>query len=299
MNILLIGSSGQLGVEFLSIDTVNQFNIQSPTSKELDITSKSDLQFFFNKLNPDIVLNFSAYTNVEKAETEPNKADNINNLGVNNLVELSNTFNSLLIHISTDYVFGAEGEGPFDASSLTSPINQYGKSKDDGEKKIIKNSNNSIIIRTASLYGLYGNNFFKKFISQLQKNKVINAISDHKISITYSFDLAVFILNLILDYQNNVKNNLFIGVNILHIINNGFTSWFEVAKVIADELKKDDIESSIYKVNAISSDNWTSVVTRPTDSRLQLSSIDHLADMPNWETSLRSACKNFLTRGND
>ena len=82
MNILLIGSSGQLGLEFLSIDGVSKLNIQSPNSNQLDITSQSNLDYFFNMSKPDIVLNFSAYTDVEKAESDSVKANNINNLSL-------------------------------------------------------------------------------------------------------------------------------------------------------------------------------------------------------------------------
>lgn len=294
MNILLIGSSGQLGLEFLSIDGVSKLNIQSPNSNQLDITSQSNLDYFFNMSKPDIVLNFSAYTDVEKAESDSVKANNINNLSLEPIVKLCNDLNSLLIHISTDYVFGGAGKGPYKDSSMTSPINSYGRSKEAGEKIIIEDSKNAIIIRTASLYGLYRKNFFKKFISKLQNDKTIDTISDHSISITYSYDLALFIYNLIIDYTKKSKKNFYKGVNILHIVNKGYTNWFEIGKVIADELNKNTIESGIFSVNEISSNDWVSLASRPNDSRLILSNINHLFDMPNWEVSLRKACKKIL-----
>lgn len=294
MNILLIGSSGQLGLEFLSIDGVDKLNIQSPDSTDLDITSQANLEYFFEMIKPDIVLNFSAYTDVEKAESESIKANNINNLSLEPIVKLCNDFNSLFIHISTDYVFGGLGKGPYIESSQTSPLNSYGRSKEAGEKTIIGNSKSAIIIRTASLYGLYRRNFFKKFVSKLQKDKTIDAISDHSISITYSYDLALFIYNLIINYIKKRKDNFYKGVNILHIVNKGYTNWFEIGKVIADELNKNTIQSSIFTANEIKSNNWVSLASRPDDSRLKLSNINHLFDMPHWESSLRRACKKFL-----
>ena len=83
-------------------------------------------------------------------------------------------------------------------------------------------------------------------------------------------------------------------MNILHILNKGYTNWFEIGKVIADELNKNTIESGIFSVNEISSNDWVSLASRPNDSRLILSNINHLFDMPNWEVSLRKACKKIL-----
>ena len=299
MRILVIGASGQLGTEFMSIDEFNKFEIYSPSSNELDITSYSKLNNFFNDIKPDIVLNFSAYTDVEKAEKDSVKANNINNLSILPIVKLCNIFNSFFIHISTDYVFGGESGGPYSDKSITSPINTYGKTKDAGEKNIIKESNNAVIIRTASLYGLYGINFFKKFISKLQISNSIDVISDHSISITNSYDLAMFIYKLIIDYSNKKEDGLYEGVNILHIVNRGYTNWFEISNVIVDELSKSKIVGRKFSVNKIKSMDWVSLAKRPNDSRLKLSKVDHLLDLPYWEESLRRTCRIYLENNNE
>ncbi len=299
MRILVIGASGQLGTEFMSINEFNKFEIYSPSSNELDITSYSKLNNFFNDIKPDIVLNFSAYTDVEKAEKDSVKANNINNLSILPIVKLCNTFNSFFIHISTDYVFGGESGGPYSDKSITSPINTYGKTKDAGEKNIIKESNNAVIIRTASLYGLYGINFFKKFISKLQISNSIDVISDHSISITNSYDLAMFIYKLIIDYSKKKEDGLYEGVNILHIVNRGYTNWFEISNVIVDELSKRKIVGRKFSVNKIKSMDWVSLAKRPNDSRLKLSKVDHLHDLPYWEESLRRTCRIYLENNNE
>ena len=299
MRILVIGASGQLGTEFMSINEFNKFEIYSPSSNELDITSYSKLNIFFNDIKPDIVLNFSAYTDVEKAEKDSVKANNINNLSILPIVKLCNTFNSFFIHISTDYVFGGETGGPYGDKSITSPINTYGRTKDAGEKIIIKESNNAVIIRTASLYGLYGINFFKKFISKLQISNSIDVISDHSISITNSYDLAMFIYKLIIDYSKKKEDGLYEGVNILHIVNRGYTNWFEISNVIVDELSKRKIVGRKFSVNKIKSMDWVSLAKRPNDSRLKLSKVDHLHDLPYWEESLRRTCRIYLENNNE
>ena len=299
MRILVIGASGQLGTEFMSIDKVSEFQIFSPNSSDLDITSYSKLEYFFNDVKPDIVLNFSAYTDVENAENESIKANNINNLSILPIVNLCNTFNSFFIHISTDYVFGGETKGPYNDKSMTSPINTYGRSKEAGEQIIIKDSNHAVIIRTASLYGLYGINFFKKFISKLQINNSIDVISDHLISITNSFDLAFFVYKLIFDYSKKREDKFYKGVNILHVVNKGYTNWFEISKVIADELSKSNIVARKFSVNEIKSTDWVSLAKRPNDSRLKLSKVDHLFDLPYWEDSLRRTCRIYLKNNNE
>ena len=299
MKILVIGASGQLGTEFMSIDEFKKFEIYSPSSNELDITSYSKLNNFFNDIKPDIVLNFSAYTDVEKAEKDSIKANNINNLSILPIVKFCNKFNSFFIHISTDYVFGGENGGPYDDISITSPINMYGRTKDAGEKNIIKESNSAVIIRTASLYGLYGINFFKKFITKLQINNSIDVVSDQLISITNSYDLAMFIYKLIIDYSKKKEDDFYEGVNILHIVNRGYTNWFEISKVIADELSKSKIVGRKFSVNKIKSVDWVSLAKRPNDSRLKLSKVDHLLDLPYWEESLRRTCRTYLKNKNE
>tara|TARA_Y100001958_G_C21244977_1_gene574408 strand:+ start:4267 stop:5184 length:918 start_codon:yes stop_codon:yes gene_type:complete len=296
MNILIIGSNGQLGSEFFHIKKPANIKFLSPNSSELDITNMDTINNFFQKNHIDIVLNFSGYTNVEKAEEDFLNANKINNLGVKNISDICNLYNSFLVHISTDYVFGCNQKGPFKASDKTSPINNYGLSKELGENSIIKNSNNALIIRVASLFGLYRNNFLKNFINILINHKKINIIYDQMISVTYSYDLAKFILKFIENYTTHKDTNNS-GVKILHVVNQGFTTWFDVVNVIANEIEIFNPDLKSIKINKIKSKDWPSKVKRPLDSRIILSdfkNLDFPFKMPKWEESLRYASKEYL-----
>ena len=146
MRILLIGGSGQLGTEFLSLIKNYKFHCCNPNSKELDITNIENLKNFSNN-SFDLVLNFSAYTDVDKAEDEYELALKINHIALKNLVKVSNSNNKPLIHISTDYVFGKYGNAPYEINSEVGALNKYGYSKLLGEKEIISNSNKRRIER--------------------------------------------------------------------------------------------------------------------------------------------------------
>ena len=205
MKILLLGAKGQLGCQFLNSPEVKEFDIISPDSSKLNICNYKELESTILTFEPDIILNFSAYTNVDLAEDQFEEAKDVNLVGVKNIVELSNKYNNLVIHISTDYVFGGHDAGPFKPYDKISPINNYGISKAEGDEFMLNNSDKGIIIRTASLYGSYRNNFFKSFLKKLVKENEINVVSDQKISLTYSLDLSNFIIKLLLNYKDNFR----------------------------------------------------------------------------------------------
>ena len=298
MIILIFGSSGQLGSEFLLLNRNPKLKFLTPNSKDLDITNKIKLDKFFKDNHPDVVLNLSGYTDVDEAEDDYNKANKINHLGVQFIKDLCNQYKSLLIHISTDYVFGGALSGPFSDCDQTSPINKYGYSKDYGEKEIIKNADKALIIRIASLYGRYKKNFLKSFINILISDKKINVVSDQLISLTYSYDIASFIMSIIEDYTNtDINNKFYNGCNIIHAANKGYTNWYDVAKIIAYELNYAFKDMDQLEVKKIKSNQWVSKALRPKDSRLVLSNdlnFNSLYQMPHWEDSLKHACKLYI-----
>ena len=126
MKILLIGGSGQLGSELLSLDISNEYKFLSPNSSELNITNKNKIKIYIEEKNPDIILNLSAYTDVNKAEKNLNDCLAINHLGVKNLVDVLSNFSVPLIHVSTDYVFGKKGYGPYKINDKRGALNNYG-----------------------------------------------------------------------------------------------------------------------------------------------------------------------------
>ena len=293
MKILLIGGSGQLGSELLSLDIKNEYKFLSPASSQLNIVNKDKINSYIKENNPDLLLNFSAYTDVNKAEKNLNDCLAINHLGVKNLVEVLNNFSIPLIHISTDYVFGKVGNGPYKIYDKRGSLNNYGYSKLLGEDEIIKFYKKAIIIRTASLYGLYGSNFLKNYINILKKDKIINAITDQKISLTWSFDLSLAILSLIKQIDLKKVFNDQETIKIMHLVNKGYTTWYEVANVISDFINKKANNKNYTYVNAIKSREWTSLASRPRDSRLYFDNIVNI-EMPFWKDSLNKVIKIYI-----
>ena len=173
-NILVTGCNGQLGSGFKNLSSkYPEFNFFFKDI-DLDISNKQGLKNFILNNNINIILNTAAYTDVNKAEIEKEKADLINSFGVNNLVELSEKYHCKLIHFSTDYVYDSVSSEPIDEDASTNPLNYYGKSKRKGEIFIEKSFSESIIIRTSWLYSYYGSNFVNTIIKKAIKEKKID-----------------------------------------------------------------------------------------------------------------------------
>lgn len=226
-NILVTGSKGQLGSELseLSNDYKN-FNFFFTDKDDLNITEYNATKKFLAINNINFIINCAAYTEVDKAESEPELANLINHIAVGNLAKLSKEKKIKLIHISTDYVFDGRKEHPYTESDKPNPQNIYGKTKLDGElaMKMI-NPRNSLIIRTSWLYSKFGNNFVKKMIDLSKTNKQISVVVDQIGSPTNASDLA----NIILKILPKIKNN---NVEVFHYANDGYCSWYEFAKTI-------------------------------------------------------------------
>ena len=168
MKVLVIGSDGQLGLEFQKIS--NSYDSLSwffSTTKTLDLLKLDSISSFLNNINPSVIINCAAYTNVDRAEPESELADIINSKAVKVISRWTSDNNKMLIHISTDYVFDGLSKLPYSENSKTNPINEYGRSKLKGEIACLKNHPNSIVIRTSWLYSSFGKNFVKTMIDSL------------------------------------------------------------------------------------------------------------------------------------
>ena len=227
MKVLVIGSDGQLGLEFQKIS--NSYDSLSwffSTIKTLDLLRLDTISSFLNDINPSVIINCAAYTSVDKAETESKLADLINHEAVDIISRWTSDHNKKLVHVSTDYVFDGLSKLPLSENSSTNPINEYGRSKLKGEQVCLKNDTNSIIIRTSWLYSSFGKNFVKTMIELMKKNNSVKVVNDQIGSPTYAYDLAKVIIEIIINSKN--KSGLF------HYSNEGETSWFEFARSIRE-----------------------------------------------------------------
>jgi len=278
MKYLITGAGGQLGKEW--VEKLAQIGeaFTSYTSKHLDITNTDLLRKVLTDDKPDILINCAAYTAVDLAEDEPEKADLINNTSLIALSALCNEFEIKLIHYSTDYVFSGEGKNQknypngYPENALKKPINSYGNSKAGGEEQIINSGCDFLIIRVAWLCGRHGNNFVKTMLRLSESKSEINIVNDQFGVPTYCFDVVEHTMQLI---NKNLSG-------IYHLGSKGCISWFDFAK------KLFSLSSKKIQVNPISSDQFKSKAKRPTYSKLDTSKFENNTGvkMQSWETGL-------------
>lgn len=229
--VLVTGAKGQLG-ETLQDCSVNQKKLQFvfTSSKDLNITDKDKVESFFQENNFDFCINCAAYTNVEQAETDFENAFLVNATGAKNLAKTCNQFNTILIHISTDYVFDGKKSTPYTEIDTTNPINAYGKTKLAGEQAIQKNMRSHYILRTSWLYSKkYGKNFYKFVKNALENNQNISVLNNQYGKPTSCEELADYIFKII----TNPKAFPF---GIYHASGNIEMTWFDFATNIAQEI---------------------------------------------------------------
>ena len=274
--VLVTGSDGQLGMCIREIQSqYPDISFHFTNKNKLDITKKRELNSFFSSNKINWCINCAAYTNVDKAEEEPDSASLINKKGAEILAEVTNTQNVTLIHVSTDFVFDGKQKNPYTENDRTNPINIYGKTKLDGEKSIVKLNQNHFIIRTSWLYSKYKSNFLKTMLKLATEKNKIDVVSDQFGSPTNAIDLAHVILKLI-----SVDSKSY---GIYHFSNEGVVSWFEFAKTIFKE-KQIDIE-----VNPIKTENYITLAKRPLYSVLDKTKIKETFNLsiPFWKDSLK------------
>ena len=281
MQVLVIGSNGQLGQSLRSI--ASNYNIDFTFSDRsiLDITDQECINLYFQNNNFDFCINCSAYTAVDNAENDEDLAKKINVLGVSYLAEACKKYQIVLVHISTDFVFNGMAFKPYTEQNQTDPISVYGQTKLDGEKEIQRILDNYYIIRTSWLYSEFGNNFMKSMLNLSKNRDNLSIVSDQIGTPTYAVDLAKVIITMI---QTNSNYGLY------HYSNLGVASWYDFAKAIF-EYSHIKIE-----VNSIPSKNYPTPAKRPFFSVLDKSKIQNNfnLEIPYWRESLKKSLKNVF-----
>ncbi|WP_299115597.1 dTDP-4-dehydrorhamnose reductase [uncultured Winogradskyella sp.] len=248
ISVLVTGKESQLALYLRDLqENHSLLDFTFKDSKELNITSKKSISRTFEAKDYDYCINCAAYTAVDKAESESEKAKAVNTAGVKKLAIACRMNNTILIHISTDFVFDGSKKEPYLESDTTNPINVYGKTKRDGEIEVINTLENYFIIRTSWLYSMYGNNFVKTIIKLSEEKREINVVKDQFGSPTYAGDLINLVLRIILTGSKNY--------GLYHFSNLGKTSWYEFAcqicKICDLNLKIKPISSKIYATKAV------------------------------------------------
>lgn len=275
-NILVTGSSGQLGSElkktgFTALDEVFFTDVA-----DLDITDKKAIEEYVRRNDIDTIVNCAAYTAVDGAEDEPEKAALLNTEAVKNLAEVANREGCLLIHVSTDYVFDGTASEPYTEKSLTNPQSVYGRTKLAGEQAIKKTGCLAIIIRTAWLYSEFGHNFVKTMLRLAQEKGELKVVADQVGTPTYAADLAAAIVRIIAD--ENVADK----TGIYHFSNEGECSWFEFAREVVQQAGIEVV------VEPLTTEQYPTKAKRPAYSVLDKTKMkrEFGVEVPEWKEAL-------------
>ncbi|MDE3185241.1 MAG: dTDP-4-dehydrorhamnose reductase [Bacteroidota bacterium] len=278
--ILVTGANGQLGNEIKILSkNFTGYRFLFTTKEELSIENTESVKAFFKNNHIDYCINCAAYTAVDRAESEKEKAFLINADAVGELAKNCNDNQVKLIHISTDYVYDGSRNEPLKESDSVGPVNAYGSSKLKGEQLALDQNPSTLIIRTSWVYSSFGNNFVKTMLRLFKEKEEINVINDQLGSPTYAADLAAVIL-LFIDRMQEGKS--FSGI--VNYSNDGVTTWYQ----FAEEIKA--LVHSNCKINPIPTSAYKTAAERPLYSVLDTSKIRELLDIniPSWKKSLKS-----------
>jgi dTDP-4-dehydrorhamnose reductase len=284
--IAVAGSNGQLGSELARIAARYpgcHFYFLSRATFPLD--DPANMKNWLNQHPVDIFVNCAAYTAVDKAESETEKAFGVNATAPGLLAGLLSQKKTPLIQLSTDYVFDGNSTRPLSENAITNPINQYGASKREGERLVLENNPFSQVIRTSWLFSSFGNNFVKTMMRLMKERDTIRVVQDQWGSPTYAADLAAAIMQMI-------TSDRFIP-GIYHYSNEGETNWFEFAL----EIKK--LTGSNCNVLPIPASAYPTPAKRPAYSLLDKSKIknDYGLVIPHWKTSLADCIELLKKQG--
>ena len=291
--ILVTGANGQLGSEMQAIAVgYPAYDFLFVTREALQIDDEEALEKYFSTHRIDYCVNCAAYTAVDKAETETEKAFLINGAAVGNLAKYCKAQGAVFIHISTDYVFDGTSTNPYKEEDTVNPVNLYGASKLMGEELAILNNPNSIIIRTSWVYSSSGNNFVKTMLRLMKERESIQVVSDQMGCPTYAADLASAIMQIIeqLKINTDVLNQEGTVAHIFNYSNQGVINWYQFALAIKE------LSGSACEVNPILSSQYPTPAKRPQYSVMDTSKIQqtfHLV-IPNWKNSLQNCISLLL-----
>jgi dTDP-4-dehydrorhamnose reductase len=250
----------------------------------LDITNVNQIKETFKQFKPNYCINAAAYTAVDKAESEPEKAFSINVTGAKNLAEICKENNTILLHVSTDFVFDGNKKVPYSEEDIPNPTGVYGQTKLDGEKAIQQTFDNYFIIRTSWVYSQFANNFMKTMLRLGLERDSLSVVNDQIGTPTNAVDLAEVLVKVIKTYNSQLTTHNF---GIYNFSNEGQCSWYDFAKKI---FEINDIEIDL---KPIPTSSYPTPAKRPAFSVLNKSKIKNSFDLQicNWEDSLRKIKK--------
>jgi dTDP-4-dehydrorhamnose reductase len=275
--IAIIGANGQLGSDLCRVLAEQEITAVPLTRNDVDVANVEQVNDVLGSIQPDVVVNTAAFHKVEQCEEEPAAAFAVNAIGVRNVALSCSRTNALLVHFSTDYVFGAGGPQPRNEDDLPHPLNVYGASKLAGEAMVAFTWERNFVIRTCGLYGLAGSkgkggNFVETMLQKVRRHEPIHVVDDQVLTPTFTGDLADAVIKLIRTE----------AYGLYHISAEGQCSWFDFAREI---FRQSNIHADLAPM---STQQLATPVQRPSYSVLSKKKLNSIGiGMPQWENGLR------------
>lgn len=288
---LITGAHGQLGRDIIDQSQSKGYQVQAPSEDDLDITDLGKVDHIITHLQPDLVINTAAYTQVDKAESEAAVAFKVNKTGCTHLARICNKNHIPLVHISTDYVFDGRKGTPYIETDSISPLGVYGRSKAEGESEIRSILKEHIILRTSWLYGIYGQNFVKTMLNLATRKQKIRVVSDQYGSPTNAADLARAILTI----SDRLHPGSDVDWGTYHYCGQGVISWHTFAQKIMDLARlHGGIRTA--QVEPVATADYPTRAVRPVYSALDCGRISkHFGlDPQPWQKSLEITIRKLL-----
>ncbi|QTE69506.1 dTDP-4-dehydrorhamnose reductase [Clostridiales bacterium] len=272
MKVLVTGYRGQLGWEVVRLLEARGVPCRGVDQEDFDLTKPEDVLAYVRTYEPDVIVHCAAYTNVDKAETEPEICAAVNAMGTLHMVRAALSVGAKMVYISTDYVFPGTGDTPYDIGDAYGPKNVYGVSKVQGEDAVRSLVKRFFILRTSWVFGKHGTNFVRTMLRLGAEKKELRVVSDQVGSPTYAVDLARVICDMIPTEK----------YGIYHVRNEGFLSWADFASMI---MEKAGLSCRIVPVPT---SEYPALARRPLNSRLNGSKLQEsgFAPMPTVEDAL-------------
>lgn len=279
--LLITGGMGQLANALFHHSDAKSFKIIACSREQLDICNQQTIAAALKEFSPDIIINTAAYTAVDKAEQERNRASVVNFLGAKNLAMACQEHHIPLIHLSTDYIFDGVNTSPYTEKHSANPINFYGETKWLGEEMVRKYCEQHIILRVSGVFSEYGNNFLKTILRLTQEKNKLRVVSDQITCPTYAGDIASAIFEIAKQFRNP---------GTYHFASQAPTSWHGFATAIIEAAKLQ------HEIEAISTAEYPTAAQRPTHSVLDCQKIAETFGIfqPSWRDGIKKAIKEMV-----
>lgn len=267
--ILITGGSGQVG-HCLKAQLQGCAELSVPDSPALNIADRRSVRQAVETFRPDYIINAAAYTAVDKAENDAERAFAVNRDGARHLAEAAEAAGAVMLHISTDYVFDGAGGAPYDEAAPTAPQNIYGASKLAGEQAVLAACRRAVVMRTSWVFGANGQNFVKTMLRLGRERDSLGIVADQYGAPTAAADIAAALITIV---RRHTPEQLAERAGIYHYCGSPYASWFEFAETIFAEAAAQGVLAKIPTVKPIATADYPTPAKRPADSRLDCGKI--------------------------